>query len=295
LASEQVAVGNAVNTGSPLTPPVTVPAGDQTLAEGRDYTVSYANNTAVGKASVTVTGMGKYTGVKTVEFSITQKETTPNPPITTPSGITPEQTAPKPGDSIGGADSGKVAGVFEDKSGNTVALVISGLKARTWTGKQAKPHVTITAGERVLISGTDYTVSYGTNKNIGKGTLTITGKGNYSGTNNLTFKIVPKKPAGLKLTAKKKSLTVKWKKLSKAQKVTGYQVQYRYKSGKKWSAWKAKTFKVSYKAKAKTVAKTIKKLKAKKLYQVKIRAYKKVGTVNYYGAWSNAKISKKIA
>jgi hypothetical protein len=88
---------------------------------------------------------------------------------------------------------------------------------------------------------------------------------------------------------------VKWKKLSKAQKVTGYQVQYRYKTGKKWSAWKAKTFRVSYKAKAKTVAKALKKLKAKKVYQVSVRAYKKVGAVNHYGAWCKAKTSKKIA
>ena len=32
--------------------------GDQTLVEGQDYTVSYANNVNVGTASVTVTGNG---------------------------------------------------------------------------------------------------------------------------------------------------------------------------------------------------------------------------------------------
>jgi hypothetical protein len=168
------------------------------------------------------------------------------------------------------------------------------LKDRAWTGKQVKPVVTVKAGSKTLKLGTDYTVAYGKNKNIGKGTLTIKGKGNYSGTNNLTFKIVPKKPTGLKLTAGKKSLTVKWKKVSKAQKVTGYQVQYRYKTGKKWSAWKAKTFKVSYKSKAKTRAKTIKKRKEKRLHQIKIRAYKKVGKTNYYSAWTKTK-SKKPA
>jgi hypothetical protein len=216
------------------------------------------------------------------------------PDGTTPDGLKPGQTSPKPGDSIGGADSGKVSGVLTDQSGADVALVISGLKDRAWTGKQVKPIATVKAGSKTLKSGTDYTVAYGKNKNIGKGTLTIKGKGNYSGTNNLTFKIVPKKPSGLKLTAGKKSLTVKWKKVSKAQKVTGYQVQYRYKTGKKWSAWKAKTLKVSYKSKAKTLAKTIKKRKEKRLHQIKIRAYKKVGKANYYSAWTKTK-SKKTA
>jgi hypothetical protein len=182
-----------------------------------------------------------------------------------------------------------------DQSGGSVALVISGLKDRAWTGKQVKPVATVKAGNTTLKPGTDYTVAYGKNKNIGKGTLTITGKGNYSGTNNLTFKIVPKTPTGLKLTAGKQSLSVKWKKVSKAQKVTGYQVQYRYKSGSKWSAWKARTFKVSYKAKAVTVTKALEKLKAKKTYQVSVSACKKVGAVNYYGAWCKAKNSKKIA
>jgi hypothetical protein len=256
--------------------------------------------TAAGTFSFTIAAansVGKDTKAHSITIAEKMSQTPGDgetPDGTTPGGLKPGQTLPKPGDSIGGADSGVVAGVLTDKSGESVALVISGLKARAWTGRQAKPVVTVKAGSTTLKSGTDYTVAYGKNKNIGKGTLTITGKGDYSGTNNLTFKIVPKTPIGLKLTAGKQSLTVKWKKLSKAQKVTGYQVQYRYKTGKKWSAWKARTFKVSYKAKAKTVAKVLKKLNAKKGYQVRVRAYKKVDTANYYGAWSKAK-SKKVA
>lgn len=42
----------------------------QRLSEGTDYSVEYANNVEVGKATATITGMGKYTGTLTVEFNI---------------------------------------------------------------------------------------------------------------------------------------------------------------------------------------------------------------------------------
>ena len=55
-------------TGGALTPTVTVRHGDAVLAAGTDYTVTYANNTAVGTATVTITGMGNYTGTLTATF-----------------------------------------------------------------------------------------------------------------------------------------------------------------------------------------------------------------------------------
>ena len=59
--------------GSEREPQVNVKDGDQTLVEGQDYTVSYANNVNVGTASVTVTGNGTtYTGEVTSEFQIVE-------------------------------------------------------------------------------------------------------------------------------------------------------------------------------------------------------------------------------
>ena len=43
-----------------------------------------------------------------------------------------------------------------------------------------------------------------------------------------------------------------------------------------------------------TLTKTIKKLKKGKVYQIKVRAYKKVNGVTYYGAWSKVKTTKKV-
>lgn len=59
-------------TGTPITPEVTVKLGQTTLVKDTDYTVAYANNTNVGKATVTITGKGSYTGTKTAEFDITK-------------------------------------------------------------------------------------------------------------------------------------------------------------------------------------------------------------------------------
>ena len=41
-----------------------------TLIIDTDYTVSYSDNTNAGTATVTITGMGNYTGTKTVNFTI---------------------------------------------------------------------------------------------------------------------------------------------------------------------------------------------------------------------------------
>lgn len=57
-------------TGGPLTPEVTVTDGDATLAEETDYTVAYSDNTDPGQATVTITGMGNYTGTASTTFTI---------------------------------------------------------------------------------------------------------------------------------------------------------------------------------------------------------------------------------
>ncbi len=97
-----------------------------------------------------------------------------------------------------------------------------------------------------------------------------------------TNKVTVTKPAkvkSVKLTAKKKKLNVKWKKVSGA---TGYEVMYaknnKFTKGKK--TVKVKKNKV-----------TLKRLKSKKKYFVKVRAYKTVNGNTSYGKWS--KVAKK--
>ena len=81
-------------TGSALTPAVTVRHGDAVLAAGTDYTVTYANNTAVGTATVTITGMGNYTGTLTATFAIREAEKDEDEKDETVAGtLTPAQQA----------------------------------------------------------------------------------------------------------------------------------------------------------------------------------------------------------
>jgi hypothetical protein len=57
-------------TGEAITPPVVVKDGATVLVLATDYTVSYADNVAVGTATVTVTGIGNYTGTRQTSFEI---------------------------------------------------------------------------------------------------------------------------------------------------------------------------------------------------------------------------------
>ena len=69
----EIEVTNAdslVYTGQPLTPDVTVIYNGAELARDKDYTVSYADNTNAGTATVIVDGKGNYEGTKTVNFNI---------------------------------------------------------------------------------------------------------------------------------------------------------------------------------------------------------------------------------
>ena len=69
----EIEVTNAdslVYTGKALTPEVKVTYNGAELTEDKDYTVSYADNTNAGTATVTVDGKGNYEGTKTVNFNI---------------------------------------------------------------------------------------------------------------------------------------------------------------------------------------------------------------------------------
>ena len=71
MAGGTVSVASSVSfTGSNITPSVTVKVAGRTLTSGTDYTVSYSNNKKVGKATVKITGKGKYGGVITKTFKI---------------------------------------------------------------------------------------------------------------------------------------------------------------------------------------------------------------------------------
>lgn len=69
-------------TGQPVTAGVTVKVGGTVLAENTDYILTYENNTAVGTATVTVTGLGQYSGTVIKQYTISSLPTEDTPQIT---------------------------------------------------------------------------------------------------------------------------------------------------------------------------------------------------------------------
>ena len=156
------------------------------------------------------------------------------------------------------------------------------VKDQVVTGKALKPAVMVKDGSKTLKKGADYTVAYANNKAVGTATVTVKGKGKYTGSAEAHFDINPKAFKISKITAKKKRLVIKWK---KQKGVSGFEVEYSLKED--FSDSKVITIK-----KGKATGKDIKKLKAKKKYYVRVRAYKTVDGKKYFSAWSKVKTKK---
>ena len=150
----------------------------------------------------------------------------------------------------------------------------------TYNGKAQKPSVKVYSGKKRL-SSKYYTVSYKNNKNVGYGTVTVKGKGNYSkasGTAKFKINLKKTKLSSAKST-KKKTFTATWRKTGGN---SGWQVQYstnkKFRSGVRTVNLKADNTKL-----------TVRKLRSRKNYYVRIRSYKKVGKQTWYSGWSNVK------
>ena len=74
-SAEVTGVENQTYTGKRLKPAITVMIEDTVLKRGTDYKLSYKNNKKIGKASVTIRGIGEYKGSRTETFSIVPKKT----------------------------------------------------------------------------------------------------------------------------------------------------------------------------------------------------------------------------
>ena len=204
-------------TGTAYEPTVTVTVGSSALVAGTDYTVSYANNTNAGTATITVTGTGYFAGTKTVNFTIAKAQVAEP---TAASGLTytgsvQEGVTAGEGYALSGTCSATSVGSYEatatlsDTANHEWAdgttdpqsitweispvaasqLAIAEVTGKVYTGSAIKPTPAVTFGTIVLTRGTDYTLSYANNVNAGTATITVTGKGNYTGIAEATFEI----------------------------------------------------------------------------------------------------------
>lgn len=152
----------------------------------------------------------------------------------------------------------------------------------TYNGKAKKPAVTVTDVRGNKISSAYYSVSYDRDsKSVGKHTVTITFKGRYDDNTKKSYTIKPRATSITKLGKKSKCFTVNVKRLSSAT-ATGYQVQYSTDSS--FRNAKTQTFRGT--------SATVSRLKGNKKYYVRVRAYKRSGSKNYYSSWSAVKTVK---
>ena len=157
---------------------------------------------------------------------------------------------------------------------NISSYKVSGIADKVYNGTAQKQNVKVTCDG----ASATFTVKYSNNKKIGKATVTITGMGSFTGKVTKTFKILPAKTT-VKATAGKKQLKVSCKKVEGGVK---YQIALRKGNG----SWK--TYTVS------GTSKTFKSLSSKQNYSVRVRAFKEVSGVKYYGSWSST-VTKKVS
>ncbi|MDE7131001.1 MAG: BspA family leucine-rich repeat surface protein, partial [Lachnospiraceae bacterium] len=156
-------IGDMAYTGRPVKPEVRVYDSDRRLKEGKDYTISYKNNTKAADAvnsakppTVVVKGKGNYTGTETATFNIL--------PIS-----------------------------LEDSSVTAQDLTVA------YNGSVQKKAVTVMFNGKKLSAGKDYTVSYpaltqgvaGAYQEEGTYDILLTAKtgGNFSGTRTVKLTI----------------------------------------------------------------------------------------------------------
>lgn len=164
--------------------------------------------------------------------------------------------------------------------------------SRTYNRKTQKPTIKIFTKNGRLDSYEERGEDYGQYRltypkssiKVGRYTVKITFMNFYSGTVTKTYDIKPRGTKIIKITPKRKEMTVTWKK--QADQTDGYQILYstssKFKSAKKVTV-----------SGRNLTSKKIKGLQSKKKYYVKIRTYKKVMSgrkaIYIYSDWSSTK------
>ena len=216
------------NSGKELKPtvyvvPVNNAPGVRTgyLKEGVDYTVEYTNNTTGGyTATVTVTGKGKYSGIRTAEFNVIGKSIK-NLSITSYNTLKGQEPTfdVKDGTTLLVKGTDYIISEYNSKSDKTGTATLQGItnysetrdvtftvistdnqitradvvcrnNLVTYTGNKQEMKVIVTVNGKQLTLGRDYSLAYYNEEgkkvdpiNVGSYTVYIKGLGNYATVN----------------------------------------------------------------------------------------------------------------
>lgn len=224
-------ISNQNYTGSLIAPNIAVSCNDVELVKDTDYTVSYSNNKNVGTATISITGIGDYTGTITKNFNIVARDISdttigsiPNQtytgnsisalPVITYNGATltkgTDYTLTYSNNVNVGTGTVTITGKgnFKGTTSKTFSISaramsdtsVANVSSQTYTGNGISPLPTITYNNKTLKKDTDYTLSYSNNINAGTATITITGKGNFTGMTSTTFIITQKSAEKLNIS-----------------------------------------------------------------------------------------------
>ena len=228
-------IPNQTYTGTTIEPQLQVTYKNSVLTQGTDYEVSYLNNTEIGTATVILTGINQYAGIKKVTYRIIGKSIK-NAVVGAIENITYDGTAkcPKPQVSMDGVilEEGtdyKISWQNNTNAGKAT-ITISGIKKYSGTLKKtfritaydlqqdiqnkisgfnseitekyakggSRPDIELVFNGTKLTVGKDYTISYKNNKQVASRTsekpptIVITGKGNFKGCLSKNFTVTKK-------------------------------------------------------------------------------------------------------
>ncbi len=251
-------IADFVYSGKENCPNPSLTVNGLVLSQGVDYDLAYANNVNAGKAILTATGKGNYTGTFTKEFTISPKsinevmiEVGEMPTYTGTAAVLPmtfsysgttlaegiDYTCTYINNVNAGQDTalvtisgkgnygGDLVKSFTIKQADLSKGILLGLYNAEYTGKQIKEAPTVMIGTFTMHPETDYTAVYsGDLVNIGTVQVTVTGRGNCFGTLTGSYQIIgpevtlAKRPTSIKAKAKKNQVTVSWKKIKNNKK-----------------------------------------------------------------------------
>lgn len=215
--------GSYEYTGNAIAPEPTVTWSGTTLVKDTDYTLSYADNTALGTATVTITGIGNFSGTITKTFEIVQADisTAEISGVDASYDFTGSAITPEPAVTFNGVtlvkDTDYTVSYADNVNTGTATVTVTGTGNYTgvitknfvigeadmdgvtvtgidptyeYTGSAIAPEPTVTYNGITLVKDADYTVEYSDNIGLGVVTVTITGIGNFNSVTTVTFEIV---------------------------------------------------------------------------------------------------------
>ncbi len=246
-------IADQIFTGKEIKPGVVIKNGTTVLIEGTDYTLSYANNVALGTGIVTVTGIGNYAGTRIQSFNIIVSQVTELVKTDKkPKQITLTWKA------IDGVTGYRIYKYNPTTKKYAYLKQLNGATSNTYT-------------DTSLTAGTKYRYRV-------RAFVTVNGVKNYGKYSSKLITCTRPAKAKIKVKASKGGkATITWGKLEG----TGYRIYMKTGNGK--------FSKIKEVTKKSTVKYTKTGLKKGTTYYFKVRAYKTVNGVKTYGAYSKIK------